>query len=318
MITALHFDTNLEIDESIDTKKVIELVNSKKDTWIDVVSEPKNGISEILKSIFPDYHSLILEDITENTRPKMEVYDGFIFIVLKTYPFGTFKNSQINIILGKTFLLTIRDSSSDFSKVVDVLRAGKPHTADFVLYKLLESIFDNHYHVLESVDSKIDRFESRSLKKPKPATLKEILDLKKKLHRMHKILLSEREVVLSLSRGNVSQVRQRTAVFMRDIYDDIIALIDMEETYREALSGNIEIYMSSVNNSMNEVMKTLTIIASFTFVPALIAGFYGMNIRLPFQELTGDGTDYYYVFVLAVMFSAVGYLYLLFKKRDWL
>jgi len=315
MITALHFENNLEIDENIDTKKVIELVNSKKDTWIDVVSEPKKGISEILKSIFQDYHSLILEDITENTRPKIEVYDGFIFIVLKTYPFGTFKNSQIN---GKTFLLTIRDSSSDFSKVVDVLRAGKPHTADFVLYKLLESIFDNHYHVLESVDSKIDHFESRSLKKPKPATLKDILDLKKKLHRMHKILLSEREVVLSLSRGNVSQVRQRTAVFMRDIYDDIIALIDMEETYREALSGNIEIYMSSVNNSMNEVMKTLTIIASFTFVPALIAGFYGMNIRLPFQELTGDGTDYYYVFVLAVMFSAVGYLYLLFKKRDWL
>ena len=194
MITALHFDTSLEIDENIDTKKVIELVNSKKDTWIDVVSEPKKGISEILKSIFQDYHSLILEDITENTRSKMEVYDGFIFIVLKTYPFGTFKNSQINIILGKTFLLTIRDSSSDFSKVVDVLKAGKPHTVDFVLYKLLESIFDKHYQVLESVDTKIDRFESRSLKKPKPATLKDILDLKKKLHRMHKILLSERDI----------------------------------------------------------------------------------------------------------------------------
>ncbi|MCK5023382.1 MAG: magnesium and cobalt transport protein CorA, partial [Candidatus Aenigmarchaeota archaeon] len=145
-----------------------------------------------------------------------------------------------------------------------------------------------------------------------------ILDLKKKLHKMHKILISEREVILCLARGNVSQIRQRTAVFIRDTYDDIIALIDIEETYREALSGNIEIYMSSVNNSMNEVMKTLTIIASFTFVPALIAGFYGMNIRLPFQELRNDGMDYYYIFVLAIMSSAVGYLYILFKKRDWL
>ncbi len=115
MITALHFENNLEIDENIDTKKVIELVNSKKDTWIDVVSEPKKGISEILKSIFQDYHSLILEDITENTRPKIEVYDGFIFIVLKTYPFGTFKNSQINIILGKTFLLTIHTQQTSSS-----------------------------------------------------------------------------------------------------------------------------------------------------------------------------------------------------------
>ncbi len=318
MITALHFDNILEIDEDIDTKKVIELVNSKKDVWIDVVSEPDKGISEILKSMFPDYHSLILEDITENTRPKMDAYDGFVFIVLKAYPFGTFRHSQVNIILGKTFLLTIRDSTSDFTKLVDVLRAGKPRTADFVLYKLLESIFDKHYHVLESIDSQIDRFESRSLKKPKPTTLKQILDLKKKLHRMHKILLSEREIILSLSRGNVSQVRQRTAVFIRDIYDDIMALMDMEETSREALSGDIEIYMSSVNNSMNEIMKTLTIIASFTFVPALIAGFYGMNIKLPFQELAYNGTDYAYVFVLCIMSLAVGYLYFIFKKREWL
>ncbi|MEA3343288.1 MAG: magnesium/cobalt transporter CorA [archaeon] len=319
MITSMHFNDNLEVDEDIDSEKVIRLVNNPNNVWIDVVSEPKRSVSDILKSIFPEYHSLILEDMFENTRPKLEVYDGFMFLVLKTFPFGSFRTSQINVVLGKTFLLTIRDSSSDLSKVVDILRAGKSKTPDFVLYKILESVFGNYYHVLESVDSKTDRFESESLKKPKQSTLTHILDLKKKLVKMHKILLSEREIVLSLSRGNVNLIRQRTAVFMRDTYDDVVALIDMEETYREALSGNIEIYMSSVNNSMNEIMKTLTIIASFTFVPALIAGFYGMNIEgMPFQELVYNGYDYAYLFVLGLMCIAVGYLYVVFKKREWL
>ncbi len=319
MITSMHFNDTLEVDEDIDSEKVIRLVNSPNNVWIDVVSEPKKGVSDILKSIFPEYHSLILEDMFENTRPKLEVYDGFMFLVLKTFPFGSFKTSQINVVLGKTFLLTIRDSSSDLSKVVDILRAGKSKTPDFVLYKILESVFGNYYHVLETVDAKTDRFESESLKKPKQGTLAHILDLKKKLVKMHKILLSEREIVLSLSRGNVNLIRQRTAVFMRDTYDDVVALIDMEETYREALSGNIEIYMSSVNNSMNEVMKTLTIIASFTFVPALIAGFYGMNIEgMPFHELVYNGYDYAYLFVLGLMCIAVGYLYFVFKKREWL
>ncbi|MFH1126777.1 MAG: magnesium/cobalt transporter CorA [archaeon] len=318
MITSIHLEDITEIDEDIHIEKVIELVNSKNNVWIDFVSESRNNVSDILKTLFPDYHPLILEDIFEHTRPKLDIYDGFLFIVLKTYPYGTFKHSQVSIVLGKSFILTFRDATSNFSKVVEVLKAGKAHPPDFVLYKLLEAVFNDYYHVLESIDTKLEHFESESLKRPKQSTLTHILDHKKKLLGMHKILLSEREVVLSLSRGSVCQVRSRTAVFMRDIYDDVVALIDMEENYREVLSGNIELYMSSVNNSMNEIMKTLTIIASFTFVPALIAGFYGMNVNLPFQELRYNGVDYSYLFVIGVMALAVGYLYFMFKKREWL
>lgn len=319
MITSLHFNDTVEYDEDLDTDKVLELVKSKYNTWIDVVSESKQNVSEILESIFPEYHPLIIEDIFENTRPKIDLYDDFMFIVVKAYPTGKFKTSQINIVLGKTFVLTFRDRSSNFSKLVDVFKASKPHTPDFVLYKILESIFSEYYHLLESLDLKIDRLENESLKKPTQSTLTHILDLKKKLLGMHKILISERELILNLSRGNIILVKNKTAIFMRDVYDDVVALIDMEEAYREALSSNIEIYMSSVNNSMNEIMKTLTIIASFTFVPALIAGIYGMNVdSLPFRELTYNGVDYAYIFVLSIMVFAVGYLYMVFKKRRWL
>lgn len=321
MITALHFHESLgssSVEEEVNPEKAIDLIKSPANVWIDVVSEHKNTVSEILRSISTEYHTLILEDMFESTKPKIDLYDDSVFIVVKAYPFGSFKHSQINIVLGKTFLLTVRDSSLNLSKVMDFMKAGKQHTPDFVLYKILEFIYGQYYDVLESVDNKTAQFESESLKKPTPSTLTHILDMKKKLLAMHRILLSEREAALVLSRGNIGNIHSKTAIFMRDVYDDVVALIDMEENYREVLSDNIEIYMSSVNNSMNEAMKTLTLIASFTFVPALIAAFYGMNISLPFQKLEYGGIDYAFLFIIGLMISACGYLYFTLKRRECL
>jgi len=321
MITALLFHESLgssSVEEEVNPEKAIELIKSPANVWIDVVSEHKNTVEEILNSISTEYQMLILEDMFENTKPKIELYDDSVFIVAKAYPFGSFKHCQMNMVLGKTFLLTVRDSSLNLSKVIDFMKAGKQHTCDFVLYKILEFIYEQYYGVLESVDAKTAQFESESLKKPTPATLSHILDMKKKLLAMHRVLISEREAALVLSRGNIGSIRQKTAIFMRDVYDDVVALIDMEENYREILSDNIEIYMSSVNNNMNETMKTLTLIASFTFVPALIAGLYGMNIALPFQKLEYGGIDYAFIFVTGLMIAACGYLYFILKRRECL
>ncbi|MCD6576332.1 MAG: magnesium/cobalt transporter CorA [Nanoarchaeota archaeon] len=315
MINAIHFTKKRSTMESnISEEKALKLIKSKDHCWIDIVDASKGEISKILKLLFPKYHSLILEDCIEDSKPKIDFYDSFIFLILKAYPKGTFQSSQVNIILGKDFVITFRKGEVDLSNVYNFFKQTKK-TSDFVLYKILASIFDKCYIVLENSEARIDNYEEVALKNPTPQLLKKMLNEKRNLLSFHRTLLHEREVITYLTRGEIKFVKKDTIIFLRDVYDDVIHLLDSEETLRDVLSSSIDIYLSSVSNKMNEIMKTLTILASFVWIPTLIAGIYGMNFK---NVILDWYHPYAFYIVLGIMAFSMIAFYAYFKKKGWI
>ncbi len=315
MINAVYFRKKKTTYEGpISEKRALNLIKSKDHCWIDVVNSTKEELSNILEIIFPKYASLIYEDCIEDSKPKLDFYDDFVFIIFKVYHKKTFEHSQVNIILGKDFVVTIRKGEIDLSNVYKYFEKTQK-TVDFVLYKILAKVFDDYYVVLENAEDKIDDYEELALKEPKPTLLKKMLNEKRKLLSFHRILLHEREVMTYLIRGDVKYVKKDTIIFLRDVYDDIIHLLDSEETLRDVLSSSIDIYLSSVSNKMNEIMKTLTILASFIWLPTLIAGIYGMNFH---NVLIDWSHPYAFYIVLGTMIFCVVIFYSYFKKKGWL
>ena len=314
MINAMYFKKKTTFEKAVSEKRALNLVKSKNHCWIDVVNATKNELGEILKIIFPKYSSLIYEDCIEDSKPKLDFYENFVFMIFKVYPNKTFGHSQINIIIGKDFIMTIRHGDVDLSNIYEYFKETQKKV-DFVLYKIMSIIFDGYYPVLENSEEIISKYEELALKKPKPVLLKKMLGEKRKLLSFHRILLHVREVINYLIRGNVKYINRETIVFIRDVYDDVIHLLDSEETLRDMISSSIDIYLSSVSNKMNEIMKTLTILASFVWIPTLIAGIYGMNFKNVVLSWTHPYAFYMILFVMAL---SVSVFYLYFKKKGWL
>jgi len=315
MINAVYFKKRkTSLEESISEKRALNLIKSKNHCWIDIVNASKDELNKILKTLFPKYSSLIFEDCIEDSKPKIDFYEDFVFMIFKVYPKKTFEYSQLNIFLGKDFIIIIRNGNIDLSDVYKYFEKTQKKV-DFVLYKILSIVFDEYYSVLENSEVRADNYEAMALKEPNPNLLKKMLHEKRKLLSLHRILLHEREIINYLIRGNVRHVNKETLIFLRDVYDDIIHLLDSEETLRDVLSSSIDIYLSSVSNRMNEIMKTLTILASFVWLPTLIAGIYGMNFR---NVILNWSHPYAFYIVLFIMALSVFAFYLYFKKKRWL
>lgn len=313
MITAVYFKKKEVIESNIAATRALKLVKSPQQVWLDIANPTKKELEAILKVIFPDYYSLIYHDCLEDSKPKIVNYDGCLFIILKTYPEETFRHSQLNIILGDDYVITIREGKTDFSKVFDYFKQAKFKTADFALYKILATVFDQYYGLLEMAELLSENFEVDSLKKPTPKVLAKIIGVKKNLIMVHRVLIHEREIIAHLIRGHCANINSETMVYLKDVYDDVVHLLDTEEIIRDNLSSDIEIHLNAVSNNLNEIMKMLTVVASFVMVPTLIAGIYGMNFKF-FPEIN---QIWGYPFALGLMGLADLLMYLYFKKRGW-
>ena len=314
-ISAMHFGRKkVEIEEDITPQKAHDYVRKPQNVWIDVINEDNEELKDILALVFPEYYNLILEDCIEDTRPKIERYKDITFIVFKTTPGSDLNYSQMSVIMGNNFLLTIRRGKTDLSKVKSFFMDNEQHNVDFVIYKIFEIVFGSYLRALDKVEDKIEAFEENAIKNPKIAGLAEIMELKKKLFQLHKILASQREIVAILFKGEVQHIKPKTRVYLRDTYDDITKLIDLAETYRDTAKGLIELHLSSTSAQVSEVMKVLTAIATFVLVPSLIASIYGMN----FTHLPLKDWQYGYEFTLAIMGLLVFAIYLFFKKKQWI
>lgn len=301
-----------QVKKSISLKEAEKWIKLKEHTWIDIQISKEKEVKDILKIICPEYQPLIYEDIIKGSRPKIEYCDGSLFIVFKYYS-KDLKQKQVSFLMGNNFIITFRPKDLNLSSVYKYFNENKA-TVDFVLYRILEDIFETYFDVTEKMYARIEKYEKRSVKEPKLALLSEIFSVKREMLKFHRILLHERDILIPLSREPLPQIQKKTKIYLRDIYDEIILLIETEETIKETVSSLIEIYLSSVNNSTNEVMKTLTIIASFVLVPTVISGIYGMNFKLMPEIMWNLG----YPFALGLMGLSVLAMYLIFKKKGWM
>ena len=182
------------------------------------------------------------------------------------------------------------------------------------MYALIDAIVDNYFIVLEKIGERVEDLEEVLINDPNPETLQMIHNLKRELIYLRKSVWPLREVISSLERGDSKFIQEKSAVFLRDVYDHTVQVIDTTETLRDIVSGMLDVYLSSISNRMNEVMKLLTIIATIFIPLTFIAGIYGMN----FQYMPELGMHWGYFITLGVMFGIFVGMVIWFKRRKYL
>lgn len=292
-------------------------------TWINIDSINDISIIEQIGRHF-DMHPLLVEDIVTITqRPKYEDFGNYIFTTLKMLYYdeqeGETTAEQISIILGANFVISFQEKEGDmFDPIRDKIRNSKGRIrkqgADYLAYSLIDAIVDNYFVILEKFGEKIEGMDEALVADPSPQTLQVIQKLKREMIFLRRSVWPLREVISGLQRCESSLIHKSTAIFLRDVYDHTIQVIDAIETFRDMTSGMLDIYLSSISNKMNEVMKVLTIIATIFIPLTFIAGIYGMNFRY-MPEL---GWRFGYAVAWSIMLIIAIIMLFYFKRKKWL
>lgn len=288
-ITRVRYDNGRSEEKELrDIGEGIPAPEAEGVTWINV-----DGIHDVqlMTSIGAQFsvHPLTLEDIVNtDQRPKMEDYDDYLFMVLKMISWSGdgkgVKAEQLSLILKPGLLLSFQEQQGDvFDPIRDRLRCGKGRIrkqgADYLAYGLIDSVVDQYFLCLEQIGEQIDSLQEELVGSPDKGTLQKLHGLKREMIFLRRAIWPLREVINGLLRGESPLFATSTIVYLRDVYDHTIQVIDTVETFREMLSGMMDIYLSSISNRMNEIMKVLTVIATIFMPLTFIAGVYGMNFK---------------------------------------
>jgi magnesium transporter len=281
--------------------------------WFDVADPASPELDELARRF--ELHELQIEDCRHRPqRPKTEEHDHYIFTVLKhIHDQAELDFDDIDLFLGPDFLISVRSADA---VVIESVRARaaqeKVERLDKLFYMIVDQIVDGYQPVLDKLADETSEIEDLVLDHPDPETLARIFSLKRKLIEFRRVAGSMREVVNALIRREKGLLGDDLDPYFRDIYDHVVRTVDMIETYRDLLSGALDIYLSAVANRTNEVMKVLTIWGTVALPLVIITGFFGMNLKLPWAS-DPHGTDY----AVALMAVATISILVYFKIKRW-
>lgn len=294
-----------------------ELVEKYPVTWVNVL-DPDGRVLEELETLF-GFHPLALEDAqNQNLAPKVEVYDNVVFIVARTIVWTEeIATDPISLFVGKKFVVTINDKV--FAQLEDVrirLRKKDPRLlkrgADFLAYSILDVLVDSYFPHLDRLQNIIDDLEEKALSDSSRETASTIHQFRRDLLLLRTALRPQRDAFDQLARMELSVFSKATREYLRDVYDHMIQTLDRLDTLREISASLMEVYLTVVNNSLNEVMKTLTVIATVILPLSLIASVYGMNVTFPGKE---DVSGFAVALALMAVVGAVMLMY--FRRKKW-
>ena len=291
--------------------------------WIDIEGVHQVEAIRCLGEAY-NLHPLVLEDVVSTVqRPKVEDYDDYLFVVVKMLlplPDGDFAAEQVSLVLGRGYVLTFQEGirGDAFEAVRERIRSGKGKIRsmgpDYLAYTLLDAIVDRYFTVLEGFGERLIAIEEEIALQPTSDTQVLLNDLKKEVIFLRKTLWPLREVLSFLERDDTELIADSTRLFLRDVHDHTVQAIDTVETFRDLLSGMLDLYLSSLSNRTNEIMKFLTVIGTIFIPLTFIVGLYGMNFKyMPELEW-----HYGYFGVLACMALLSVGMVLYFKHRRWL
>lgn len=297
---------------------------SKGVKWINIDGLHDKEVFEKIRDTFR-IHVLALEDIMNITqRPKMDVYDEQMFVTLKMIYVNEQSSDidaeQISFVLGSDYVLSFQEKVGDvFGEVRKRLRTIgtgmiRKAGADYLLYALTDAIVDHYFIALESIGNALESADEELSEHPNPKTLRKIHELKKQVIFLKKMTFPLRELFGSILRVETKLIVQKSHAYFRDVQDHSIQILDGVESFREMISGMIDLYQSSMGNKMNEVMKVLTIIATIFIPPTFIAGIYGTN----FENMPELHTKYGYFVFLGVVLVCICTMLIYFRKKRWL
>ncbi|KPK85704.1 MAG: magnesium transporter [Phycisphaerae bacterium SM23_33] len=328
-ITTIDYDdTHFEAKQVGQVEECFPYRDKPTVTWINVDGIHDLEVVERLGSHF-GIHPLVLEGIVNTTqRPKTEDFDEYIYLVLKMLSYDESSAGilaeQVSVVLGPNFVISFQEREGDvFESIRERLRSQKGRIrqtgADYLLYSMVDAIVDQYFVILEKFGETIETTEEGLISDPVPERLQAIRSLKQDMIFLRKSVWPLREAVSALERAESKLIKKGTRVYLRDVYDHTIQVIDAIETYRDMLSGMLDVYLSSVSNRMNEVMKVLTIIATIFIPLTFVAGIYGMNFSpeaSPFNmpELRWR---YGYLACLGVMALVTATMVMYFRRKRW-
>ncbi|MEL7662930.1 MAG: magnesium/cobalt transporter CorA [Methanosarcina mazei] len=290
--------------------------------WINVDGLDQIGIIEKLGGYF-GVHPLTLEDVLNTgQRPKMEDYDSYIYAVLKMMLLDEEREEilidQVSIIFGTNYILSFQEKEGDaFNPIRDRLKNSasrlRKNGVDLLAYSLIDAVVDNYFLILEHFGEEIEDLEEQLIVDPMPETLKAIQKYKRDMITLRRSVWPLRELINSLQRTESQLIKESTQIYLRDVYDHTIQVIDSIEAFRDILSSMVDVYLSSLSHRMNDIMKVLTIIATIFIPLTFIAGVYGMN----FEYMPELKWRWGYPAVMFAMTILGISMFLYFKKRRW-
>jgi magnesium transporter len=314
--------TNLSLQEC--QKK---LKSSRDLTWADIYDEGYEQSYAILKDIFK-FHPLAIEDALEETHvPKIDDWGDYLTMVMSVIQFpgtsgGPKITQEVDIFIGKNFILTYHLKESEtinriWQRSLKGTRSAK-HGAAFLLYLLLDETADDYIEYADQLDLQINALEDKLFDNPDPSLLEDIFSLKRMILDLLQSIGPQREVLNKLARGDYSMLARESNMYFRDVYDHFIRLYELVENLRDLTGNTLEIFLSLVNNRMNGIMKTLTIITSLFMPISFLAGFFGMNFFAPPEtfEIWTTSPFFYIVLAACILFPLAMLAY--FFKQGWM
>jgi magnesium transporter len=304
-----------------------DLLGAKSNVWINVTGLGDPRVVVEICELF-GLHKLAVEDvINSRQRAKYEEYDSFIFFVARMLLDGErLDTEQLSMFFTQSWAVTFQEfpGSDPFDPIRERLRKGHGHLrgvgTDYLAYCLLDSVIDAYYPALEVFGERLDDLEAQISLRLEPGMVTTLHEIKRDLLTLRRAIWPLRDAINSMLREDSPIVAADTKVFLRDCYDHVVAIIDLIETYRELGSSLTDVYLSSVSNRMNEVMKVLTIISTIFLPASLIAGIYGMNFNYNKSPLNMPELNWYYgyPFALLLMIVLTVITLSLFKNKGWL
>ncbi|MBN2368158.1 magnesium/cobalt transporter CorA [Candidatus Woesearchaeota archaeon] len=300
-----------------------EIGKIKSEVWIKCISPSKAELKEISEKTGIAYEDMA-RAIDENERPG--IYDFEEYSVLTFHAPFLNKNKNyvtvpVTIIIKNNVILLLSTRALESLQNIELLDDRKKidvleHDVTFTIYIILSEIVNHFFRISDELDDAVDRIEETVFRKHTERTVKAIFSLKKTLIYFHKSLTGNREVITGIEKQFLKEIKGRNLKKFRYLYNDVIQLIDMVATYRDILTGSLDIYLTSVSNDLNEIVRKLTVMAAFVMVPTLISGIYGMNFQY-MPEIHNWGI-YGYPFALGMMVLSIIITYIFFKRRGWI
>lgn len=290
--------------------------------WINVDGLHDTSLIEAIGKRF-DIHPLTLEDIVNaGQRPKAEDFDTYIYAVIKMLHYqgegAVITSEQVSLIIRDGLLISFQEQEGDiFDPIRERIEKGSGRIrhsgSDYLAYCLIDTVVDHYYQILETFGEELELLEEALIENPKPEILHRVHELKRETIYLRKQIWPLRETINNLSRNESKFISEPTRLFMRDIHDHTVQVIEIIESYRDILTGLIDLYMSGISNKMNEVMKVLTIIATIFIPVTFVAGVYGMN----FKYMPELDWPWGYAGAWGVMVCIAVVMVFYFKKKNW-
>ncbi len=328
MIRSLYYSTSGEKRVDLTHKAITGILKKGEGLlWLDIKNEPGEDYESLLADVFK-FDPLAIEDALQQVHvPKIDDWIEYIYLVLHSISYDgsdddLLETQELDIFLGTNYLVTYHTAHCEY---LDLLWESFGRDERFilrgpgnVLYHVMDGMADGYLKVIDLLDDKVDEIEQEMFDHPKATLLQKLFTTKRSLLTLRRILSPQREVVNKLARGDFGVLKQKDRAYFRDVYDHYVRLHDIVESMRDLVSGALETYLSVVNNRMNDIMKTLTIITTFFMPMSFVTAFFGMNFFPTSADFAWFTGKVVFIITMLLLASVPLGMYFWLRKKKWL